>query len=190
MMQSTFEYWISLSAMFAVIALSAFWINVKSARTRRREQELRSAAVALDAHYDAVERLVGDPAVSEEAKAFLVLLTEAISDQKIAEQIGPAIASGSPDDQISRSHDVVEEIMKTAKVRPDIGRDFHVAFSSGLAALFLRWPSNASLFQNFSVEMVADTRKEKIVAEKLAEIARRIKDGDHNGGHGPSVIAA
>lgn len=183
------EYWLMVAALISFVTMSASVIGLFRIRSQEREKQLRSALRALDAHYDAVSTLVEDPAMPLSAKVFLTRLTEAISDQEIAEMLGASFAEDMSRDVSPESDKLIQEVRSLAKTRPDLYDGFHTAVSAGMAALYLRWPRNARYFQAITVALASDNRMEKSLTKRVTEIAKRRRDNDHNGMIGPTPLA-
>ena len=192
-MQALMDGWFEIATILYLTVMFTVWINVARSRARRREQELRLAARALDAHYTAVSKLVDDPALPAEAKALLVTLTEGISRREVAEKLGAAFEDGSMFGKVTGKPKYFDDLEKLYRTRPDLAELYQTAVMSALTALFLRWPGNAAIFQRMAVEISTDVRKESAITGKAVEITRKLFDGDrgnHNGRIGPGSVTA
>lgn len=179
-MQAILNGWFEIAVVVSLTFAISMWINNARARARRRAQELRSAAAALEAHYAAVSKLVEDPAFPVEAKAMLVALTEGISRKDVAEKLGAAFSDGSLFSKSMTRPAFSDDIEKLYQTRRDLAEAYQNAITSGLVALFLRWPGNSALFQRMAVEISTDVRKEGAIAGKLIEITRKLFDNERN----------
>jgi hypothetical protein len=190
-MQAFIDGWFAVATVISVTAALTMWINTQRFRSRRRAQQLKDAARALEAHYVAVSKLIDDPAFPNSAKPMLVALTEGISRKEVAEKLAAAFTDGTLFAKTGPKPPFSDELEKLYNTRRDLADAFHTAVASGLAALFLRWPENAALFERMSVEISTDVRKEGAVFRKLAEITKRMFDSEHSsGGSGGGIAAA
>ena len=163
---------LELVLVLAVTVSISTWIGAVRRRSRNRQQELRSAAVALKAHYDAVSHLVHDPAVSAEQKNALVMFTEGLSSQQVSEAFGAALLESRALSGADRPA-AMDDLHRLYRTRPDLASIYQTAILSGLSAVILRWPGNANLFQRVSVEVSSDLRKERAAAKTLIDLAER-----------------
>jgi hypothetical protein len=181
-MESLEIQWLEAVLMFGWIVSGIVAIQWMRSRARRRTNELKTAAAALTAHYDALEKLVDDPALPDSALEFLGVFAEVISDNETCDNLAEGVFQ-VPLEQIKNSTPKwADEIEKIGKTRPDIEENFQKAVASGIIAMFLRWPGNSWKLQMMVQEIAADRRKEAALAERVAQIKERAHRGDGNGG--------
>ncbi len=181
---------LELLALIAVIAAIVAFINLSRRNVRERTKRLQLAAKALSAHYGAVEKLTEDPAVPDQVKQFLGWLPAMLSDKECALRLRDALESGFKLDPSVESQDVLQEILRLEKSRPDLVSAFHVAISSAIAVLYLRWPSEDDAYQRLSVEMATDSRRENALAKKLTDVAKKFTDNNGGNHRKSNMIAA
>lgn len=144
-------------------------------RTVRRTAELRATREALQAHYEAVDAIIDDPALPDAAAELIAFLSEVISDRNATRELvnrflanlsrgpGEGGAAGSKDMETLRD------------TRPDLVANFHRALMSGLVVAFLKWPENAGRFSEFHAHLAADTKSESAVAARIVEMKSRFR---------------
>ena len=178
-----FELATVISSATAVVLGLAFYRH----RARLRTRELKAAADALRAHYEAVSVIADDPALPLDALEMIAEFTESLANQDFCEQFADHLlkAKGSKRGRTPKWFAEVEALRAT---RPDLVENFHKAVASGLVALFLRWPENAPKFERMVAEVAADGRREAILAQRVSEIRRRPHRDDHH--HHGGLVAA
>ncbi len=160
------------------VAISLTWMR---ARARRRTFELRTTKDALTAHYNAMDRIVDDPALPLSALEFLQHFAAVTSDRDFCEELTSGVLRVAPDDlKRAGTPRWQEDVDALRKTRPDLARDFHTAVSSGIVAMFLRWPGNSWKLQALMQQIAADSRQEAIIAEQLAH-GRKHRNGKNGG---------
>ena len=174
--------WLVAAAVVAGTTVLSVLLMYWSSQFRMRTIDLTSAAEALDAHYDAVARIVDDPAVSDKFKDGLLLLSGSVSDREIARQLLASFYDGSLfkapiDDDASLTQ---AELERLKAHRPDLLQDFQTAIGAGLAALFLRWPETAAIFKQMAASMAADQRKEITLVNQVSVLGTRKNSGNHD----------
>lgn len=167
--------------VFAVIAI-ALVATARSKSAKKRIIELQVTENALTAHYDALDAIVDDPAIPTDALRFLQHFAEAISERATCERFAYDMYLSEGNGGMPPWYPQMEDLRKT---RPDLTDNFHKAVSSGIIALFLRWPGKSVLLQAMLQEMAADRRKEARFAEKISRSYH--SNGRGNGTGGPLI---
>lgn len=182
-----------ISTQWLEIALLAGWIvsgvlilQYLRRRARRRTHELKTAAAALTAHYDAMDQIIDDPALPLSALEFLSVFSDVISDRSTCNAFTDGVLTAAFD---KSKHVSVpgwqDEIDAMARHRPDIAEKFHIAVQSGIIALFFRWPGNSRKLHLLYQMIAADRRREAMLAEQIAHIGDNQRD--RNGSDGPTI---
>jgi hypothetical protein len=177
--------WFELATMVSGAAAIVTALSAYRARARQRTRELEATKSALTAHYEAVNAIVDDPALPIEALEMLTAFTEAIAACEFCEKFADMVLNGSSRPKRGKLPVWFEQMEALRKTRPDLAEHFHKAIASGLVALFLRWPSNASKFELMVAEVAADGRREALLAERVSKIKRdalskKSGNGDHH----------
>jgi hypothetical protein len=167
------------------IVAASIAITYFSARAKRRAFELETTASALTAHYDAVDAIVDDPALPLSAVEFLSLFSDVVSDEEACNFMTDALARLQIDTAKIATPGWQSDLDKLRKSRPDLAENFAKAISSGIVALFLRWPGNAWKLQRLTQVIAADRRREALLANQIANSARYRHHG--NGGDNNSL---
>lgn len=194
-MTMTMEIVVTASTVVAVTAVVSSYLKFLAQRHRQRADELAAAKTALIAHYDAVDKLTDDPAISDELKLVLLTVAEGISNRSVARLVAREFANGTLFKHGNRAgkNPFKDEIEALGRSRPDLVEAFSVAMKSGLLSLFLRWPETAKVFNRFAAETV-DERWEAVAFERASQVTvRLVRDhnkGDNNLPSGGGMMAA
>lgn len=174
--------WLDAILIAGWVVSAVLIIQWLRARARRRTSELRTTAAALIAHYDAIDRIIDDPALPTEALEFLSVFSQVVSDREVCAEFTNGILRVPAEKMRGAPPVWAAEIEKIGRSRPDIEENFHKAVASGIVALFLRWPGNSWKFQSMIQQIAADRRKEALLAEEVAKIRERGNRSNGNGG--------
>ncbi|MGR9188848.1 hypothetical protein [Rhizobium leguminosarum] len=172
-----------------VLAVTGFVVGCLRMRAkmhRERAEDLRIAHRALDTFYRSVDKVVGDPAVSDDLKLLLLSMGEALQDRAAARYVVHEILmNGFPTRRNgSDSDSIAEGARALAKSRPDMAEEIVKAFKSGMIAMILRWPETATKFKETSA-VLADERAEIAAVKKVTRFAM-----EHNNSHINGAVAA
>lgn len=161
----------SLAVAFGGIASAYF--SYRTAKHREREQQLKRAESALTRHYDAVERISADPAVSENFKIFMLSLSELISDRRVAGYAVQEMVEGRlfVNKPVSEDTEFLQELRRLRDTRPDLIDDIESAVSTAIFALIFRWPETASVGTEFFARALENERTGIRTVTKLAKQA-------------------
>jgi hypothetical protein len=164
----------------AVSVLSAVGSNIRK-RSLRRAAELKAAELALQAHLDAMDAIVDDPALPLGALEMLTDFSEGIADREFCEFFTDAVSQHvGAKDRPPRWFDDVEELRKT---RPDVAANFFKAIGAGLAVAYLRWPGTSWKLTSFAAALSMDEGKEAVLAERVSELNRSRRNKNDNDMH-------
>ena len=140
----------------------------------QRKQELGHARSALVAHKRAIELLLDRPEPSHEFRVFLCLFSEMITEQAFAEYLLKNLEDPPASTGMS---ELLEESTDLCRRSPEIRSALHTAISSGLIALFLRWPEAAREFDRLMTLIATDDQKEL----ELAQASQTFHASNSNG---------
>lgn len=164
-----------------VVFLSLLWSRASRKRREAREATANytTAAEALATHYDAMERLVADPATPPEAIQSLLSLSEISAEEKYAIQLAERLCS--PEKHAgSKSAEFSKQMAELEATRPDLVDCFDTALANGIAALFLRWPSTSVLMPKFAARLKS-RRAEAAIVHATAVQLRSSNSGHTTG---------
>lgn len=169
---------VTVAAILLLGFIVAGWLQARRDAHIRRTIELKAAATALEAHYDAVDAIADDPALPLAALEMLSRFTEGISDRRFCNSFTDHVLIPLSVEERERTPAWFDEIEALRKSRPELVANLFKAVGSGLAAAFLRWPGNAEKIAYFTALIAQGDRKEAVMAERVSEIVRK----DRNGG--------
>lgn len=183
---------VSASVAVAFTAVASAYLKFLSHRRRLRIEELKAAKSALIAHYNAVEHLTDDPAISDDLKLILLSMANGVSNRNVARLVAKEFANGTLFKPMKRPDMFISgELDALRRTRPDLIDELEIAIKSGFLAMFLRWPDTAKIVMNFTAETVSNKR-EAVAFERASEVAKRLsgKDNDNNLSSGGLIAAA
>jgi hypothetical protein len=174
-------YWTEAVTVLAVAFAAHVFLSRRAARHRQRTRELKQACRALAAHYDALEKVVNDPAAPIEIKNALRDMSAAIPIRMAAQYFALEWANRPPADaEIQDDRGLLRaEVRKLGGSHPDLLDEIEKAIKNGLIALFLRWPETASMFPSLMVDLSTDDRRE---IDTVVRVSRFSRDRPERGG--------
>ncbi len=171
-----------LFSVFASLAALLYLTRIKNNELKQRTRELDVTRQALMEHYKYVTLILKDPAPSLELKRVMTLMSCAISTRTAATDIARQFKSGklkmTPHDEATDG--LVEELRQLKISRPDLAEKFEKAVSTGITALFLRWPENSKMLNQLRLEM---DKNQSSKVSFTSNIAKFLGNGD-NDNHG------
>jgi hypothetical protein len=168
-----------LSTVLAAVCFFTVWYRSKM---DQRTSNLRDAQFALEMHYAAVNKILDDPAPSFEFKQGVAVLSYAISHRRVAAAVANAFFDKSLFDNSTADSDTAlkAELELLRKTRPDLCDAFDTSFSTGLVALFLRWPENSAILHRIQAEVASSKQKKISLANHLRKLVRSDGDNDND----------
>lgn len=165
------------------------WMSAYRTRLRRRAIELQATKSALDAHYAAMNAIVDEPALPLGALNVIVDFSDAISAHDECESFTEQfISKNSPSRPKVPEWFLEMEALQNS--RPDIVENYVKAMTTGFVAMFLRWPKHASKFELVVADFMADSRREAVMAEKVAKMGKARKSRGNGDTHLPGGLVA
>lgn len=168
---------------FEAIAVVGFGFGVVAtlakvrADYKRRANELMATKAALEAHYEALNAVVDDPALPVGALEMLVKFAEIVSSREGCEAFSEVLLSPSSAKRGKPPTWFAElEALRTS--RPDVIENVNKAMTTGLVALFLRWPSTAPKFEQVVAELASDSKRQAMLADRVSKIKKSTRNGD------------
>lgn len=158
-----------LLAVVVALALGCIVLTLQiiHMRLRRRTIELETAKQSLIAHYDAMDRIVNDPALPTSVLHFLAFFSDAIADRDSCARIVKALMSADADKSPAPISSDIDALRKT---RPDLVENIHKAVFNGTVFVFSRWPGNFGKLPQI-MAVLGDPKKDVQVAYRFARSA-------------------
>jgi len=173
----------AFSLMLAIwqVADRHFW------RARKRRQQLEAAQRALIQHYDALRKILNDPAPTLALKDMIVEFSDAISNREIAERLVTSFCDAAKSQKFSKASaddsKFINEIDALRISRPDLSDAIAQAVATGFMAMVLRWNKSAAMFESTMSMVVSNPRQEIIAAAKTAREQRKLSASNDLNGH-------
>jgi hypothetical protein len=162
---------IGAAAMSVVSFISGY-----STRITSRTSQLKVAAKALTAHYDALEKFAADPAVSDTLKQFVLDFSDAVTDEVVACLIAERICSDDPlPTPSAATAEITSEIDELRRTRRDLVPLFDAIIGNGITAMFHQWDSTAAMIETALQKFTANPSREIVVAAKAVRAERTAK---------------
>lgn len=139
---------VGLAMMMAVYIVSA----AERRRASKHASRLENTYAALEVHYDAMEKFLGDPAAPDLLKEVLVDLSDFVSDRRAAIALAEHICDVDHGPSQPGDGSVSGLLTELNKHRADLVEQFHLAMTKGVVALLLRWPETAATFEKFMAQ--------------------------------------
>jgi hypothetical protein len=159
----------------AAMSVVSFISDYSTAMTRRTTQ-LRVAAKALGAHYDALEKFTSDPAVSDNLRQFVLDFSDAVTDEGVARVIAQRICSDDPPPTPSAAAaEITSEVDELRRTRRDLIPLFDAIIGNGITAMFHQWDSTAAMVETALQKFTANPGREIVVAAKAVTAERKAK---------------
>lgn len=175
--------WLEVAVSVTWIMCVAFLLHMSIGRVKRRTRELKAAARSLSDHYDALDKLIEDPATPTSALEFLALFSEVVTDRDACRSLTDSILSTPFDPTGSKEPEWARDMRKLSNTREDLAENFQKALHSGIFALYLRWPGNSWKLYATLQEMNKNRKTEAIIVDRMTRLGK--KDGNGNGSNGP-----
>ncbi|MXN65651.1 hypothetical protein GR183_12120 [Stappia sp. GBMRC 2046] len=137
----------------------------------KRAHELRAAKLVLEAHYDAVNAIVDDEEVPVEALRALAFLTEAISSEEKSQAFKRKLLDIDARNE-TEGPKWYAQFKEVASRRPDLADNFNKAITSGIAAMFTRWPNGCLDVEISIVNLASDEKRRALIADRLSKFGR------------------
>ncbi|KRA42068.1 hypothetical protein [Devosia sp. Root635] len=171
-------------AVLATLAIMYATHTINRA-SHRRQHDLAAAAEAIKAHYDALYELLDDDDVPENLKSAAYAFHKSVTDRGVALEIANFVCSDAeiePTDAMVQFDKDVEAFRLTN--RPAYDR-FRTIISSGMAAMLLRWPETADVFERAAFEAAIESERQREISN--AVVVRSVRsnknhDDPHFGG--------
>ena len=148
----------------------------------QRASNLRDAKFALEKHYAAVNKILDDPAPSFEFKQCVAVLSYAISHRRVAAAVANAFYDDSLFDSSTANSDTAlkAELGPLRNTRPDLFDAFDTSLSTGIVALFMRWPENSAILHRIQAEVASSKQKKSSLTNHLRKLVRSDGDNDND----------
>ena len=160
-------------AIVGWIVVASMMISYLARRAKRRALELQTAADALTEFYEAVDYISDDPALPTSALEMLHKFTHVISDPQSCSLVtSKSLLSASRRKGEAPLPPWEKEINQLKSSRPELVEAFYRATSSGIIAMFYRWPGNAWKMPTM-IRVVSDRRREADFADRVANLGDR-----------------
>lgn len=173
MMNTIVAAWPAIVTVLSVTFAIASIIHAQRSHTRQRARDLTATAAALEAHYDAVDVLLKDPATPSSMKDELVVFSSAVSDRDMAIWVAMKFRSGELLRNAKSAPYKEEEFELIRKTRPDLMDALLIAVGSGIMAMMLRWPETSPVFQEMMAAIGSNMRNEFTVARRVAKTSAK-----------------
>lgn len=180
-MNTIMAAWPAFATVFFATTAVAAVILLQRNRSRQRTSDLNAAASALQAHYEALEQFLSDPAAPKGLKDLLTSFSEALSDREVARKVATAFRDG---ELFSRPPEAVSwkgDLDRLKRTRPDLVDMGARVIGTGIVVMFLRWPETSAIFQQMMAELASDSRREFVIARTVAKRSAN----DRSNGNGP-----
>lgn len=151
-----------VTAASIAIAVTMF-IDNRRAALRNRISRLDEIAKILTIHYDAIDRLIDDPATPETLKEVAVRFSDGVNDYEVVQGIAKLYVQNPPK-QRRRLPPWSEEIDKLQRSRKDLAQDFETVLASGIWLMLHRWPEASRPLQSLMLDLIKDHSREYAVA--------------------------
>lgn len=159
------EHLIYGAAIVLFVATISLGLQIAFMRSRRRTIELQIAAKALATHYRAMDKVIKDPALPLSALEFLTAFNEMIRHKEHCNGLTDALSAKSPNQ--ASSSQLIDDLERLSKTRPDISESVQEAVVNGLVVAFSRYPNNTSKIP-LVVEALRSTPKREVqIAHQL-----------------------
>jgi hypothetical protein len=159
-------------------------------RARKRRQQLEAAKMALIQHYDALRKILDDPAPTPAIKDMIVWFSDGISNRIVAEHLVTSFCDAAKSHKLNKAtaddSKLIKDIDTLRISRPDLADAIAQAVATGFMAMVLRWDKTATMFESTMSMVVSNPRQEIIAAAKTAREQKKMTNG-HNGPHAVAV---
>lgn len=161
-----------VAALCALIAMKIVY-DREVQRHRRRTQQLRLAATALEKHASAMKNFFADPAAPKDLQDLLLDFSELQADHEFAKWWAKRDRQGkSKGWDAPTGRQVLHRLDKLQSVRPDLASEFYTAVAGAYVGFLLRWDETAPLFEKHLATLSVEPRKEVVlVAEASSKVA-------------------
>lgn len=179
------NHWAEIAAIFGWALVIVTLLERKTTRARRRAHDLKLAKQALEAHYDAINAVAGDPDLPQSARVFLLSFAEVVSDPNECAEIVKSAKVEALEGRQRMAVPIWSGEIEGLKFRnPRLASNFHTAVASGVVAILLRWPEANASFRDLAQKFAADQRKENLFADLIAQSRGGSNNGDAGFGDG------
>jgi hypothetical protein len=149
-------------ALAAILCAITVEFGVKRARLRRRTIQLQTANDLLKAHFRSLKEFVEHPAAPRKTKEKLLIFSKVISDRtkflEILKQVCDEATFKNGNDQEAKNYE--KDLTQLREQNSDLAKTFETTLTSGLAAMFLRYPDASNLLEATMARVYASPRKE------------------------------
>lgn len=166
-MNGSFLVLITAASLTAFLAISMVLLRD---RFRRRAHILAGVEDALEAHYDAVDKIFDNPAIPLRVRKAVAFLTEAMSNRDLAALAMEEILS---DRENGGADEFARDLKKAFASSPEIADNLSRAIHSGCVVMFFRWPENAARFESFERSLILRRRQEEKFIKDIAKASAR-----------------
>jgi hypothetical protein len=151
-------------------------------RTQKRTRDLEIAAAMLSAHYEEMERFLGDSAAPASLRDLLIDLSDAVTERESARAFAKALSK--PNRNAKNEVETVtllNDLRELQVHRGDLATALRTSLAAGVGAMFFRWPELASKRDAFIARYT--TQDEIAFAARTVRPHRqRDNDGHIDGG--------
>lgn len=176
-----FLYPVAVMAVFSIM----YATHISMTRSRLRQRDLSAAAAATKAHYDALYELLDDESVPENLKSAAFSFHKSVTDRAAALEVANFVCSKV---EIERT-EAMDEFDRDVEAFRAVNRTAHDTFrtiiSSGMAAMLLRWPETANVFQRAAFETALESERQREISNAVvmkSVKSRKDHDDNHFGG--------
>lgn len=170
MYQSLSEFILPVVVTLLGVITISLYLHLKVSRAKARTVELDVVKQSMLKHYEAMSKIIDDPALPLPAVEFLCGFSHIIADRKISEDLILELL-GPDEPSISRSA-VSEAMDKISETRPDLYENYTKALLNGLAVMTLRWPGHSADFAKIFTPLVGDHKKEARTVRMMTSLPR------------------
>jgi hypothetical protein len=163
------HYGIGIGIGIGPLAMGAASVFDKTiAMRRRRTDQLRAAATALQEHYAALGAFVDDPGAPVILSEFLLDFSASIDDEEVAvEAARPKPAGEEPPPLTSRYIDILNTMEKLREHGNNLLELFNLALGAGITAGLLRWDKTSEIYQETMLQLVKHPGRDLAFASNL-----------------------
>jgi hypothetical protein len=173
------EAMITIFLILVVAGLVVVICGMMSTHARQRRHDLRKAREPLDAHFDAMEKVLENPDLSQQAKRLFLQFSTTVNQREAARAVAMSIIAGETPQLSPKKRELLErvfhEIQELAERRHPVVGLIRNAIEFGFAAMVVRWPETEYAMADVMVHDASADEKTG-VKEKAARVIAEIPE--------------